>query len=248
MDDVSFEIKSNEKIAKDIYRIVLECESKQHGIKNPGQFVNIKIDGFFLRRPVSVCDWDDKTLTLIYKTVGKGTYAMSGYEKGKVIKVLSPLGNGFEISDTEGKKVLTVGGGVGVPPMYGLCSALVKKGAHVVAVNGFNIAEEVFYTEEFEALGIETKLVTADGSAGEKGLVTDVLKDIGFDYFYACGPDGMLKALDSSIDPAIEGQMSFEERMGCGFGACMGCSCMTKYGSKRICREGPVLRREEIIW
>lgn len=248
MEDVSFEIKSNERIAKDIYKMVVRCKEKAHGIEKPGQFVNIKADGFFLRRPISVCDWDDSTLTLIYRVVGKGTQAMSAYGEGKIIRALSPLGNGFDVSDAEGKKVLAVGGGVGVPPIYGLCRVLAEKGVNVTAVSGFNTAEEVFYTEEFKALGIESKLVTADGSAGEKGLVTDVLKDMDFDYFYACGPEGMLKALDSIADTAAGGQMSFEERMGCGFGACMGCSCMTRYGSKRICREGPVLRREEIIW
>lgn len=248
MEDVSFKIAKNDKIAKDTYEMVLSCENGQHGIKNPGQFVNINVEGFFLRRPISVCDWDENTVTLIYKTVGKGTLAMSRYEKGRKIKALSPLGNGFDISEINEKKVLTVGGGAGVPPMYGLCRCLAEKGIDVVAVNGFNTSEEVFYTEKFKDLGVDLRLVTADGSAGEKGIVTDVLNNIYFDCFFACGPEAMLKALDSSIKNKIKGQMSFEERMGCGFGACMGCSCMTKYGSKRICKEGPVLRREEIIW
>lgn len=248
MKEIIFEITENRKIAHRTYEMVLTAES--HGITNPGQFVNIKLDGFFLRRPISVCDRDDDRLTIIYKVVGAGTEVMSRMTKGQELDILTPLGNGFDISDSAalGNKPLLIGGGAGVPPMYGLCKALLAQGKTPVAVLGFNNADESFYIEKFRELGAETIVTTADGSIGIKGFVTDAVKKLDFSYFFACGPEVMLQALDDTIDRAIDGQLSFEERMGCGFGACMGCSCETKYGSKRICREGPVLKRGEIIW
>jgi len=250
MKECLYEIISNKKIADNTFEMVLANNEEKHGITNPGQFVNIKLDGLFLRRPISICDWDENTFTIIYKTVGKGTELMSTYEAGKKLSVLVPLGNGFDISEARnlGDKPLLIGGGVGVPPMYGLCKRLKAQGKEPVALLGFNSESEVFYAEKFEALGVKTVVTTADGSVGIKGFVTDALADIDFTYFCTCGPEVMLKALDGAIDKEIDGQLSFEERMGCGFGACMGCSCETKYGNKRICKEGPVLERGEIIW
>ena len=238
-----FEIKSNEKIAKDVYKMVLLGDTSD--LKKPGQFVNIKLDGFFLRRPISVCDYDKGVLTLIYKVVGSGTEVMSRMAEGEKLDILTGLGNGFDTSKS-GETPVVIGGGVGVPPMYNLARKLIEEGKNVTAVLGFNKEEEIFYKEEFEKLGAKVLISTVDGSVGVKGFVTDALKEIDFSYTYCCGPEPMLKAVYNASDK--DGQFSFEERMGCGFGACMGCSCKTKYGNKRICKEGPVLCKEEIIW
>lgn len=234
------EISENKKIAKDVYLMKLSGDADTA----PGQFINIKLDGFFLRRPISICDVCGDETTIIYKTVGSGTEYLSRLNAGEKLDVLSGLGNGFDLSKS-GNAPLVIGGGVGVPPMYYLAKCLKNEGKDVTAVLGFNTADEVFGTKEFEALGIKTVLATADGSLGEKGFVTDVLPD-SYTYFYTCGPEPMLKAVYGKT--VTSGQLSFEERMGCGFGACMGCSCKTKYGSKRICKDGPVLVKEEIIW
>ena len=234
------EISENKKIAKDVYLMKLSGDADTA----PGQFINIKLDGFFLRRPISICDVCGDETTIIYKTVGSGTEYLSRLSTGEKLDVLSGLGNGFDLSKS-GNAPLVIGGGVGVPPMYYLAKCLKNEGKDVTAVLGFNTADEVFGTKEFEALGIKTVLATADGSLGEKGFVTDVLPD-SYTYFYTCGPEPMLKAVYGKT--VTSGQLSFEERMGCGFGACMGCSCKTKYGSKRICKDGPVLVKEEIIW
>jgi len=239
-----FEILSNEEIAKGVYKLVLEGDTG--GISAPGQFVNIELEGFYLRRPISVCDWDDETLTLIYKIVGRGTKFLSRKKSGS-LDLLTGLGNGFDLNSC-GKRPLLVGGGVGTPPLYGLCKRLVGRGVEPAVVLGFNTAEDVFYEGEFKALGIKTLVATVDGSYGERGFVTDAIKALpgGFDCYCACGPEPMLRALCDTLN--IRGQLSFEERMACGFGACMGCSCKTKYGSKRICRDGPVLSSDEVIW
>ena len=204
----------------------------------------IKLDGCFLRRPISVCDWDNEGITVIYKVVGRGTAVLCDVEPGQDLDVLCGLGNGFDVSKC-GSRTLVIGGGVGTPPMYGLAKTLLKAGKTPVAILGFNTKSEIFYEEQFRALGIETVVTTVDGSYGTKGFVTDALPE-NYDYFCACGPLPMLKAICNAA--ATSGLMSFEERMGCGFGACMGCSCKTKYGSKRICKDGPVLEKEEIIW
>ena len=238
-----FEIESNEKIAKDVFRMILSGDTSD--LKNPGQFVNIKLDGFFLRRPISVCDYDDGTLTLIYKVVGEGTEVMSRMCKGEKLDVLTGLGNGFDTS-MSGENPVVIGGGVGVPPMFNLARKLISEGKTVTAVLGFNKEEEIFYKDEFEKLGAKVLISTVDGSVGVKGFVTDAMKEIDFSYTYCCGPEPMLKAVYNASEKS--GQFSFEERMGCGFGACMGCSCKTKYGNKRICKDGPVLVKEEIIW
>ena len=214
-------------------------------ITAPGQFVNIKLDGLFLRRPISVCDSEDGILTLIYKVVGKGTEAMSKMGIGEKLDVLSGLGNGYDTS-VSGDKPLLVGGGVGVPPLYKLAKKLIAEGKSVSVILGFNTKDEVFYKDEFEALGCEVRVATVDGSLGTRGFVTDAMEGIDYTYFYTCGPEPMLKALFRAT--ATSGQLSFEERMGCGFGACMGCSCKTVTGNKRICKEGPVLVKEDIIW
>lgn len=214
------------------------------GIKNPGEFVNIKIDGLYLRRPISVCDIEGDKLTLIYKVVGKGTEAMSEMTEGIELMILTGLGNGYDLTPA-GDSPLLVGGGVGVPPMYLLAKRLIAQGKRVSVVLGFNTEDEVFYEDEFKALGCDVAVTTVDGSHGIKGFVTDALPD-GYSYFYTCGPMPMFRALNKAVKTS--GQFSFEERMGCGFGACMGCSCKTLTGYKRICKDGPVLKREEILW
>ena len=237
-----FEIKENVALTKTVYRLRLIGDTD--GIR-AGQFVNIKLDGFFLRRPISVCDSEDGTLTLLYKVVGHGTEAMSKMLPGQTLDLLTGLGNGYNAMPS-GDNPLLIGGGVGVPPLYKLAKELVRKGSSVTVILGFNTKDEVFYEEEFKALGAKVIVTTADGSYGTKGFVTGPMAELDYSYFFTCGPEPMLKAIyDKSL---TSGQFSFEERMGCGFGACMGCSCKTKYGNKRICRDGPVLVKEEIIW
>lgn len=209
-----------------------------------GQFVNIKLDGLYLRRPISVCDCEGDLLTMIYKVVGKGTEAMAEMKEGK-LDLLTGLGNGYNLEKSLDRPLL-IGGGVGVPPMYMLCKKLIKEGKKVSVILGFNTKDEIFYEEEFKKLGAEVYVTTVDGSYGIKGFVTDAMKDIEYTYFYTCGPEPMLKAVYKAS--TTEGQFSFEERMGCGFGACMGCSCKTIYGNKRICKDGPVLEKGEILW
>ena len=243
MKQTIFEIKSNELIARSVYKMVLLGDTSD--ITASGQFVNIQLDGFFLRRPISVCDSEEGVLTLVYKVVGKGTEVMSGMKSGDKLDILTGLGNGYDTS-LSGDKPLLVGGGVGVPPLYKLAKLLIAEGKSVSVILGFNTKDEVFYKEEFEALGAKVFVSTVDGSMGTKGFVTDCLADIDYTYFYTCGPEPMLKALYKAT--ATSGSFSFEERMGCGFGACMGCSCKTVTGNKRICKEGPVLTKEDIIW
>ncbi len=238
-----FKIKSQQTIANDVVKMVLEGNTD--GITASGQFVNIKLDGFYLRRPISVCDYDENSLTLIYKIVGEGTLAMSKYEKGTELDILTGLGNGYDLSKS-GDAPLLIGGGVGVPPMYNLCKKLVAEGKNPTVILGFNSKCDVFYEDEFAALGAKVLVTTADGSYGIKGFVTDAMDGLDYTYFYTCGPEPMFKAVYNASKTS--GQFSFEERMGCGFGACMGCSCKTKYGNKRICKDGPVLEKEEIIW
>ena len=238
-----FEIVTNENLAKDVYRMTLKGNTE--GITQTGQFVNIKIEGNFLRRPISVCDWDNETLTLIYKVVGEGTKKMKDYLVGTSLDILTGLGNGYDTS-LSGSTPLLLGGGVGVPPLYALCKKLISEGKQPTVILGFNSKCDVFYEEEFKKLGARVIVATADGTYGIKGFVTDAMKDISYSYFYTCGPEPMLKAVYKTTNTS--GQFSFEERMGCGFGACMGCSCKTVTGYKRICKEGPVLQKEEILW
>ena len=239
-----FAIESNDKLVQDVYKMTLNGDTCE--ITAPGQFVNIELEGLYLRRPISVCDLDGSILTLIYKVVGKGTQQMSRLGKGDTLDLLTGLGNGYDTSKS-GNTPLLIGGGVGVPPMCLLAKKLIAEGKKPTAILGFNTIAEVFYEDEFLALGIEVFVTTADGSYGIKGFVTDALYSCGHhSYTYSCGPEPMLRAVyDAS---SADGQFSFEERMGCGFGACMGCSCKTKYGNKRICKDGPVLEKGEIIW
>ena len=239
-----FEIRSQIALTDNVYKMVLAGDTS--AITAPGQFVNIKLEGFFLRRPISVCDYDDATLTIIYKVVGHGTEVMSRMVPGQQLDILTGLGNGYDLSPA-GEAPLLVGGGVGIPPLYGLAKRLTAQGKRVAAVLGFNCAAEQFLVEDLRALGVKVIVLTADGSAGVRGLVTDgMVLAQGYSYLYTCGPEAMLRAVYDRC--ATSGQFSFEERMGCGFGACMGCSCQTKYGNKRICTDGPVLVKEEIIW
>ena len=238
-----FTILSNEALTDSVYKMVLSGDTS--AITAAGQFVNIQLEGMFLRRPISVCDYDDKTLTIVYKVVGKGTAAMSKMTTGTKLDILTGLGNGYDLS-LSGDKPVLLGGGVGVPPMYNLAKKLIAQGKTVTVILGFNTVSEVFYEEEFKALGCETIVCTADGSYGTKGFATTPLAELSYTYFYTCGPEPMLKAVYKATNTS--GQMSFEERMGCGFGACMGCSCKTLTGYKRICKEGPVMKKEEILW
>ena len=237
-----FKIKENKPLTKNVFKMILTGDTSD--ITRSGQFVNIKLQGNFLRRPISVCDRIDDELTIIYKAVGKGTEQMSMMTEGE-LDIITGLGNGYDLS-VSGDKPLLIGGGVGVPPMYLLAKDLIKDGKKVSIVLGFNTKEEVFYEEEFKALGADVYVTTVDGSYGIKGFVTNAMENIDYTYFYTCGPEPMLKAVTKSS--ITSGQLSFEERMGCGFGACMGCSCKTLTGNKRICKEGPVMLKEEIIW
>lgn len=243
MRESIFKIIDNAPLTKTVFKMKLQGDVSD--ITSSGQFVNIKLDGLYLRRPISVCDCEDGVLTLIYKVVGKGTEQMSEMTAGEELNILTGLGNGYDIS-ISGDKPLLLGGGVGVPPLYMLAKKLIAEGKKVSVVLGFNTKEEVFCEEDFKALGADVFVTTVDGSYGIKGFVTDAMKDIDYSYFYTCGPEPMLKAIFKAS--TTSGQFSFEERMGCGFGACMGCSCKTVTGYKRICKDGPVLKKEEILW
>lgn len=238
-----FEVDYNEKLTADVYKMRLVGDTSH--ITKPGQFINIKLDGFFLRRPISVYDCDDVSVTIIYKTVGKGTEYMATLKKGAKLDILTGLGNGFDVERCK-ENVLLIGGGVGVPPMYYLAKKLLLQNKKVTMIMGFNKESEIFAKEDFEKLGVRTLVTTADGSFGIRGFVTDAMDKIDYDCVCTCGPEPMLKAVYDKSKTG--GFFSFEERMGCGFGACMGCSCKTKYGNKRICKDGPVLEKEEIIW
>ena len=259
-----FTMTANRRLTQNVCEMILAGDTS--ACQRPGQFLNIKLDGLFLRRPISVCDYDDEEIKIIYKIVGKGTQAMADMRSGQTLDVLTGLGNGYD-SGKAGASPVLIGGGVGIPPLYGLLKALQRQRAadakavrsagglasgesagteKIRVILGFNTAEEIFYQKEFEEAGAEVLLATADGSAGVKGFVTDVLAGLDYSYFYTCGPEAMFRAIERVAKTS--GQYSFEERMGCGFGACMGCSCETKYGSKRICKDGPVLEREEILW
>ncbi len=244
----NFTVCSNRALTDTVYRMVLEGPL-EGAITAPGQFVNLKLPGYYLRRPISICEWTEDTLTLIYKVVGHGTEAMAATPVGESIDLLAGLGNGFDTS-LSGDAPLLIGGGVGIPPLYGLCKALLAEGKSPSVILGFNTAEEIFLKEDFEELLKNTDgnvyVTTVDGSVGTKGFVTDVMKDLDYSFFYTCGPMPMFRAIESVA--TTSGQYSFEERMGCGFGACMGCSIKTKEGNKRVCKDGPVLMREEIIW
>ena len=236
-----YEILINTPLTKDVFKMVLRGDTQY--ITAPGQFINLKLEGKFLRRAISVCDYDDEAITIIYKVVGEGTKQMSEMAAGEKVDCITGLGNGYDISKSQ--KPLVIGGGVGVPPMYNLTKCLIADGQTPTVILGFNTKDEIFYEEEFKALGADVVITTVDGSYGIKGFVTDGMP-ADYDYFYTCGPLPMFKAVNNAAETS--GQFSFEERMGCGFGACMGCSCKTKYGNKRICKEGPVLVKEEIIW
>lgn len=238
-----FTIAENTPLTQTVYRMQLVGDTS--AITAPGQFVNIKLDGYFLRRPISVCDSRPGLLTLLYKVVGHGTEAMSKMKEGAQLDLLTGLGNGYDLS-CSGQLPLLLGGGVGVPPLYLLAKELIKQGEQVTVILGFNTKADVFYEQEFRALGVNVCVATADGSYGIKGFVTDAIQNVAYTYFYTCGPEPMLRAVYRAT--TTSGQFSFEERMGCGFGACMGCSCKTITGNKRICKEGPVLKKEDILW
>ena len=237
-----FTIVSNEALTDAVYKMVLEGDTS--AITNCGQFVDLRLPEKYLRRPISVCDYDERSLTLIYKVVGSGTDIMAKLPVGTELDVLTGLGNGYDTS-LSGDRPVLVGGGVGVPPMFNLCKKLIAEGKHPQVVLGFNAASEIFLAEEFEALGVEVHIATADGTVGTRGFVTDVIRNLEYTYFYSCGPMPMFKAMENVMKTS--GQYSFEERMGCGFGACMGCSIQTKSGSKRVCKDGPVFFREEVF-
>ncbi|HNX15165.1 MAG TPA: dihydroorotate dehydrogenase electron transfer subunit [Oscillospiraceae bacterium] len=237
-------VAGNFPIARDVFRMKLICP--EHSFTAPGQFLNLKINGLYLRRPISICDWDSESVDIIYKVIGKGTETLSKMASGDEISALMPLGNGFDTNRC-GQKPLLIGGGVGTPPLYGLVKALIAQGKKPTAVLGFNSAVDAMLIQEFEALGVSVHITTVDGTLGMKGFVTDAIRELsGYTDYCACGPELMLKAV-FAVCPT-DGQLSFEARMACGFGACMGCSCQTRSGSKRICKDGPVLLKEDLIW
>ncbi len=240
----NYKILINHEIAKDVYEMILMGDTS--AITKPGQFINIQLDGFYLRRPISVCDYNKDTITLLYKVVGAGTEKMAKMRSGEELDCLVGLGNGFDTS-LSGDTPLLIGGGIGIPPLYNLAKKLVAEGKKPTVVLGFNTVQDIFYVQDFKELTDNVCVATADGSFGAKGFVTTIVEKLtDYTYFYTCGPEAMLKAVYDVTTSS--GQLSFEERMGCGFGACMGCSCETKYGNKRICKEGPILVKEEIIW
>ena len=242
MKNSIFTIAKNDNLTSNVYIMVLKGDTE--GIRC-GQFVNIQLDGLYLRRPISVCDCEGDSLTIIYKVVGVGTEQMSKMGVGDSLDLLTGLGNGYDTTPS-GDRPLLIGVGVGVPPLYMLCKKLIAEGKRPTVILGFNTSEEVFYADEFASLGAEVRITTVDGSSGIKGYVTDAMAELDYSYFYTCGPEPMLKAVYKNT--ATSGQMSFEERMGCGFGACMGCSCKTITGYKRICKEGPGMKKEEVLW
>lgn len=242
MQEVTYTIAENVPIAPGVYRLLLTGDTS--AITAPGQFLDLRLPGFFLRRPISVCDWVENTVTLLYKVVGGGTDWLSRCTAGQTLDTLSGLGNGFDVAAC-GETTLLAGGGIGAAPLFGLSKRLLAAGKTPVAVLGFNTSADIFYEKEFQALGVQTILATADGSRGVRGFVTDALPEQ-FDTVCACGPMPMLKALCAKTDKPC--QLSLEARMGCGFGACMGCTIDTANGPSRVCREGPVFRREELKW
>ena len=253
---MQFTLQENVALTPSVYRMTLTGDTR--ALTHPGQFVQVQVPGYYLRRPISVYDWHSApqgSLTLVYKTLGNGTQAMSRLPVGSQVDLLTGLGNGFqpELQETSrtARKPLLIGGGIGVPPLYGLCKHLLALGQQPVVILGFNTQSEIILHNEFTALGVPTLVSTIDGSIGIRGFVTDAAETLAgdFDYIYTCGPEPMLKAVYALCERyGIGGQFSFEERMACGFGACMGCSCQTKYGNKRICKDGPVLVKEEIVW
>ena len=243
MNQRILKVCENTPLTENVFKMVLSGDVSE--VTRPGQFINIKLDGFYLRRPISVCDKGEDTLTIIYKVVGEGTEYMATLKEGAELDVLIGLGNGFDVN-ASGDTALLLGGGVGVPPLYMLCKKLIEAGKKVTVCLGFNTKSEVFYEDEFKALGADVRVATVDGTFGTKGFVTNLFDDVDYSYYYTCGPEPMLKAVYSTC--TSDGELSFEERMGCGFGACMCCSCKTVTGYKRICKEGPVMKKEEILW
>ena len=252
---MQYTVTENRALTAQVFRLTLMGDTRT--FTHPGQFAQVQVPGFYLRRPLSVYDWQPAeagSMTLVYKVLGEGTRALAGIPTGAVLDVLPGLGNGFQpelAQAAKAKAPLLIGGGIGTPPLYGLCKALLRDGQTPAVVLGFGTAEEVILQDDFAALGVPVYVTTLDGSAGRKGFVTDAAETLAgsFDYVYTCGPEPMLKAVYGLCQRHdVDGQFSFEERMACGFGACMGCSCHTKYGSKRVCKDGPVLLKEEIIW
>lgn len=241
----NFRIASNERIAAKTYRMVLEGDTSD--FTAPGQFANVAVEGKFLRRPISVCDYSEDSLTLLYDVVGDGTRQMSEMKPGTVLNLLTGLGNGFD-TEVKTQRPVLVGGGIGVAPLLNLAKALRRAGKEPEIILGFNTAADVVLEKEFKDMGFRTVVTTADGSYGVKGFVTDApgWKEDAYDYFYACGPMPMLRALCGI--PVIPGELSLDERMACGFGVCMCCSLETRDGAKRICKDGPVFKKEELIW
>ncbi len=240
----NYTVIENRMLCQDIYRMVLKGDTSW--IQNPGQFMNIAVPGYYLRRPISICDWNSDSLVLVYKKVGSGTACLSDMEDGTVLECITGLGNGFDLSLAE-KETVLIGGGVGIPPLLACARMLKNKGIAAAAVLGYADASQIFLKDAFEQMGVPVHIATMDGSEGTKGTVIDVLKEQNLQnmYYMTCGPMGMLKAVHQTMH---NGQLSFEERMGCGFGACMGCTHKTKNGYKRICTEGPVLDAEEVLW
>ena len=242
MRDNRYTVVKNEEIAPGTYYMTIAGDTSQ--IKDPGQFINIKIDGLYLRRPMSICSYDEESMSIIYKVVGKGTEAMSRMPAGDSFDALSPLGNGFDTEKIP-EGALLIGGGAGAMPIYTLAMILRDKGKKPHVIIGFNREEEIFFADEFRDLGVELTIATMDGSVGVKGTVVDAMEKANRPYVCVCGPDPMMKAV---AEHSSGGQFDLGARMACGFGACMGCTVITKSGPKRVCKDGPIFDQEEIIW
>lgn len=243
MIQTQWTLQEKRQLTHDVWQ--LDFSGDTSALTNPGQFVNLSVTGQYLRRPISVCDWDAGSARLICRAMGAGTRTICDAAPGTSFDVLTGLGNGFDVGKSTLHPVL-IGGGVGVPPLYGLARRLVAAGLRPVVALGFASQADCFYQTKFKSLGCDVRIATVDGSLGHKGFVTELVPPE-CDYVYCCGPEPMLKAV-YNLPQLTDGQFSFEERMGCGFGACVGCTCKTKYGHKRICKDGPILEKEEIVW
>ncbi len=245
MTKSAFTLEQARQLTGDVWELTLAGDTS--AVTAPGQFVNLELPGKFLRRPISVCDWDEGRLLLLVKEAGAGTRQLVRLPAGTELDTLSGLGNGFDLSAVPENAVLT-GGGIGIAPLYGLAKRMIAAGRRPRAVLGFRSKADAFYREEFAALGLEVHIATEDGSLGTRGFVTDVLKTLPEgQYVLACGPTPMLKAVHA-LPQLSGGQFSFEARMACGFGACVGCTIQTKQGPRRVCKDGPVFQKEDIVW
>lgn len=243
MKQTTLMVYKNNPIIAGVYKLVLS--GNVSAIQRPGQFIELAVPGHFLRRPFSVCDWDRDSVTVVYRVIGEGTKCLAAMMPGEGLDALTGLGNGFDTS-VSGNRPLLVAGGSGVPMMLCLAKKLLSEGKAVTAILGYRTASDIFLADDIRYLGVDVRLTTEDGSAGVRGMVTDAMADLDYTYFYTCGPEAMFRAVNAAAKTS--GQFSLEARMGCGYGACMGCTIETKNGPKRVCKDGPVFMREDLLW